>query len=223
MKFFSLVTVLVLIAGCAFSPPPGYHTKKGTLRPYKIDGRWYIPLESSSGFEQMGVASWYGSDFHGKKTASGEFYNMHAKSAAHKILPMETYVRVTRVDNGLETVVRINDRGPFIKGRIIDLSYSAARDIGILDEGVARVKISALDNAPAAAFIKNSYSERIFAVQVGAFRLYPNAVKLLETLKAKYKKVYITRISKNSSQFFRVRIEKVKSRKEAEGFGRVLV
>jgi len=91
-----------------------------------------------------GIASWYGRDFHGRKTASGEIYNMRAHTAAHKTLPFGTFVRVTNLKNGRRTTVRINDRGPFVRGRIIDLSYMAARDIGILEAGVQKVRMEVL-------------------------------------------------------------------------------
>ncbi len=96
---------------------------------------------------QHGKASWYGKAFHGRLTASGERYNMHAPTAAHKSLPFGTRVRVTNLDNGKHTVVRINDRGPFVKGRIIDLSYGAAKKIQMLQAGVVRVKLEILSRS----------------------------------------------------------------------------
>lgn len=94
--------------------------------------------------EQMGDASWYGPGFHGRKTASGEVFDMHARTAAHRTLPFGALVRVTRLDTGASTVVRINDRGPFKPGRVIDLSNGAARDIDMVRDGVARVRIDVL-------------------------------------------------------------------------------
>ena len=116
-----------------------------TQRPYTIDGITYCPIPSAKGFSEQGIASWYGPGFHGRKTSNGETYNMYDMTAAHKILPMNTRLVVRNLDNGAETVVRINDRGPFIDGRIIDLSHSAARTLGIIEHGTARVKIAALD------------------------------------------------------------------------------
>jgi rare lipoprotein A len=92
-------------------------------------------------YTQEGVASWYGKKFHGRRTASGERYDMHELTAAHRTLPFGTRVRVTNLDNGRKVVVRINDRGPFIKGRVIDLSYAAARQVGMVNAGVARVRL----------------------------------------------------------------------------------
>ena len=116
-----------------------------TQRPYTIDGITYYPIPSAKNFSEQGIASWYGPGFHGRKTSNGETYDMYDMTAAHKILPMDTRLLVHNLDNGAETVVRINDRGPFIDGRIIDLSHSAARTLGIIERGTARVKIVALD------------------------------------------------------------------------------
>jgi len=120
----------------------GGYVKTG--KPYQIAGRWYYPLSSAAGYNETGTASWYGTKFHGKKTANGERYDMHAMSAAHKTLPMPTMVRVTNLNNGRSIVVRVNDRGPFAKSRIIDLSYAAARALGYDNEGTAPVRVEAL-------------------------------------------------------------------------------
>ncbi len=102
-------------------------------------------------YRETGIASWYGEDFHGKKTANGETYDMHAMTAAHRTLPFSTRVRVTNLDNGNKTEVRINDRGPFVPGRIIDLSRSGAKELGMLGPGTARVVVEAVGFAPGAA------------------------------------------------------------------------
>ena len=120
----------------------GGYVKTG--KPYQIAGRWYYPLSSAAGYNETGTASWYGTKFHGKKTANGERYDMHAMSAAHKTLPMPTMVRVTNLNNGRSVVVRVNDRGPFVKNRVIDLSYAAARALGYDNEGTAPVRVEAL-------------------------------------------------------------------------------
>ncbi|PIZ31816.1 MAG: septal ring lytic transglycosylase RlpA family lipoprotein [Alphaproteobacteria bacterium CG_4_10_14_0_8_um_filter_53_9] len=112
--------------------------------PYKVDGIKYEPIESSLGYEEKGIASWYGSDFHGKATANGECYNMYAFTAAHKTLPLPTTVRVTNLENDKSIVVKVNDRGPFVRGRIIDLSYAAAQSLGMVGGGTAPVLIEAV-------------------------------------------------------------------------------
>ena len=108
--------------------------------PYQIGGVWYYPKEDP-GYDQTGIASWYGADFHGRLTADGELFDRTTISAAHPTLPMPVNVRVTNLDNGRSIVVRINDRGPFVRGRIVDVSHAAARELGLLRSGVARVRV----------------------------------------------------------------------------------
>ena len=123
------------------SPNTSAASQRATMRPYTINGKTYYPTTVSVGDTASGTASWYGPDFHGKKTSNGETYNMNAMTAAHKTLPMNTMVRVTNLGNGAQTTVRINDRGPFVAGRIIDLSKAAATSIGMIGTGTARVKL----------------------------------------------------------------------------------
>lgn len=117
---------------------------KYTLRPYSVFGVRYYPFVPNVGDEFKGIASWYGPDFHAKKTSNGETYNMYALTAAHKTLPMNTMVRVDNLENGKSIIVRINDRGPFVKGRIIDLSNKAAHAIDMVRKGTAQVKVTVL-------------------------------------------------------------------------------
>ncbi|WGL16478.1 septal ring lytic transglycosylase RlpA family protein [Microbulbifer bruguierae] len=119
----------------------------GNKSPYVVNGVKYQVLKGVKGYRERGKASWYGTKFHGRKTANGEVYNMYALSAAHKTLPLPSYAKVTNLDNGRSIIVRINDRGPFVPGRIIDLSYTAAQKLGYIDRGVARVEVEALDPA----------------------------------------------------------------------------
>jgi rare lipoprotein A len=121
-------------------------------RPYQAFGREYVPLASAAGFRERGVASWYGRRYHGQKTSSGEVYDMYAMTAAHPVLPIPSYARVTNPANGRSVVVRINDRGPFHGGRIIDLSYAAAWKLGFVEQGSAAVEVEAvLPGEPALA------------------------------------------------------------------------
>ena len=117
---------------------------KYTMRPYTVFGIQYYPFIPKIGDEFDGIASWYGPDFHSKKTSNGEIYDMYDMTAAHKTLPMNTVVRVYNQDNGKSIIVRINDRGPFVRGRIIDLSNKAARDIDMVGKGTAKVKVTVL-------------------------------------------------------------------------------
>ncbi len=119
----------------------------GTMRPYQVRGRWYTPKEQPN-YEEVGMASWYGDAFNGRPTSTGERFNMHELTAAHKTLPLPGLVEVTNLDNGRRVVVRINDRGPFVDGRIIDLSRGAAQELGMISQGVGRVRVRYLGQAP---------------------------------------------------------------------------
>jgi rare lipoprotein A len=113
-------------------------------KPYEVNGRFFEPITDCTGFMQQGIASWYGDDFHGKKTSNGEIFDMHAISAAHKTLPLGIYARVTNLSNGKKLILRINDRGPYVKDRVLDLSRAAARELGYYETGTAPVLIEAL-------------------------------------------------------------------------------
>ena len=149
---FAAFFLLVLLISCS-SPKQPEPKLKGWERPYVVGGKKYTPQRTSEGFHQVGWASWYGRHFHGRRTSSGEKYDMHKFTAAHKTLPIGTYVKVRRLDNGREVVVRINDRGPFKRGRVIDLSYAAAKQLDMFRKGVVRVRVEALSHtaAPAAS------------------------------------------------------------------------
>ena len=114
------------------------------MRPYRVLGKNYVPLTSGKPFRQAGIASWYGKKFHGRKTANGETYDMYAMTAAHPTLPLPSYARVSRPDTGATVVVRINDRGPFHRGRVIDLSYTAAAKLGLIGGGSGKVVVEAI-------------------------------------------------------------------------------
>jgi len=120
-------------------------SKYGNPPSYTVFGKRYYVLNSAKGYKQRGDASWYGKKFHGERTSSGETYNMYAMTAAHKSLPLPTYVRVTNLENQRSIIVKLNDRGPFHEGRIIDLSYSAANQLGIVAEGTGPVEVEAID------------------------------------------------------------------------------
>ena len=166
--------------------------------------------ESHSGAVQRGVASWYGKPFHGRPTASGEIYDMHALTAAHRSLPLGTVVRVTRLDNRRSVTVRINDRGPFVRGRIIDLSRAAAAALDMLEDGVATVELRVLEHrVPAAG---NAVEATRFAVQAGAFKDRDNALALKRTLAADFPQVEII----SSGGLHRVRVGSYGERRQAE-------
>lgn len=155
LRGLAVVSILLMLAACGSTPRPATdgvrpHFKIG--RPYQIDGRRYVPAFVTT-YRAEGVASWYGEPYHGRLTANGEVFDMHALTAAHPTLPLPSVVRVTDLDNGRSLVLRVNDRGPFVDGRLIDLSFAAARELGFVDEGLARVRvtllgIAALDDPP---------------------------------------------------------------------------
>lgn len=211
--------------------PPSKTTVPATQRPYTIDGIEYIPISSADGFIQTGVASWYGDKFHGRKTSNGEIYNMYDMTAAHKTLPMNTWVSVHNLENDRKIVVRINDRGPFVAGRIIDLSYTGAKEIGIAELGTAKVRVTALGEATAysaetkkpEAFKPVDYSSGNFTVQVGAFQVKSNAEQYRETLSKKYQNAHIVVFTDNRGTFYRVRIGKFTTLAEAERFSEKLL
>lgn len=225
--FYLSVTISVLVlSSCGPKHVPTGKVPSGTYRPYRVAGRTYYPLPSSLGFEQEGYASWYGPDFHGRKTASGETYDMYSLTAAHKILPMNTYVRVENVKNGRSLVVRINDRGPFVKNRIIDLSFIAAKRLGIIGPGTSKVKITALGEARMAKNNGLHFASRTdfrhgdFYVQVGAFKNASNANALRERLSEQFGVVKVARGYTFGSLFYKVQIDAPNSYEKARNFER---
>ena len=132
--------------------PHEVRTAAGNKNPYTVLGQTYHLMDDETGYREQGIASWYGKKFHGRRTSNGEVYDMYAMTAAHKTLPIPSYVRVTNLDNRRQVVVRVNDRGPFHGGRIIDLSYAAAQRLGFANHGTARVEVEIIvpgDQPPA--------------------------------------------------------------------------
>jgi rare lipoprotein A len=147
-------------------------TKAGNTNPYTQFGITYEIMPSSLGYREVGNASWYGSKFHGRRTSNGDIYDMYSMTAAHKTLPIPTYVRVTRVDTQQTIIVRVNDRGPFHDQRIIDLSYAAAVKLGFSDSGTAEVLVEAIDaSVPLPTDHEKAY------LQIGAFDDPESAIK----------------------------------------------
>ncbi len=160
-------------------------TRAGNPASYEVLGKRYTTLAESKGFTQRGLASWYGTKFHGRKTANGETYNMYAMTAAHKTLPIPSYVRVTNLKNQRSVVVRINDRGPFHEGRIIDLSYAAAVKLGIQKTGTGLVELKAIEpgeNLKRTAKPKINPGKDKLYLQLGAFSDPFNARQLQQKL-----------------------------------------
>ncbi|NCD13100.1 MAG: septal ring lytic transglycosylase RlpA family protein [Epsilonproteobacteria bacterium] len=161
---------------------PNMH--RATMRPYTIDGKTYTPTMVSVGDYFSGIASWYGKDFHGKKTSNGEIYNMYEMTAAHKTLPMNTMLKVTNLKNNKSLVVRVNDRGPFVGTRIIDLSYTAATRLELVANGTGPVGLEVIGFAgvvaPAGA-PKESVVETDYLIQIGAFRNKNGATRFAQS------------------------------------------
>lgn len=244
-----LILVTLTLFGCSSTlgttyhpshiPPqdsPGYKTgppsspaqkKPATQNAYHINGVRYTPLATAKGFIQEGKASWYGRKFHGRKTSNGEIYSMYAMTAAHKTLPMNTWVSVHNLENNQKIVVRINDRGPFIRGRIIDLSYTGANRLGIVGPGTARVRVTALGQATSyskttkdpVTFKPVDYWKGNFTVQVGAFKVEANARKYRQKLSETYQNAHITTFTDDRGTFYRVRIGRFTNVNDAERFG----
>jgi rare lipoprotein A len=238
-----LPAILYLIPACSGTPPPqkskpydGQDIPRKASAPYEVFGKRYYPISSSTGFVQRGLASWYGAKFHGRLTSNGERYNMHGRTAAHKTLPFNTYVQVTNSRNGRKTTVRINDRGPFVRGRIIDLTRTAAQELGMVEDGVVPVKIEALGYArkksEAGQLVREyvkpaSYQVGDFTIQVGAFAEKENALRLYGSLNRKYRNASIHVFDQGTQTFYRVRVgqyshldkaEAAASRLQEQGF-----
>lgn len=174
-------------------------SKHGNKSPYTVNGKTYRIMSSSDGYREKGIASWYGAKFHGHATSNGETFDMNKISAAHKTLPLPTWVRVTNLNNGKSINVRVNDRGPFHGGRIIDLSYAAAVKLGYQDKGTAEVLVEVLTG--------NDLDTSSYFVQVGAFSKKDSANALKNRLTGETReKVGVYR----DGDLFRVRIGPVK-------------
>lgn len=199
------------------------------MRPYTVNGHTYYPTVVHKGDTFDGRASWYGPNFHGKLTSNGERYDMHEATAAHKTLPMNTIVRVTNKRNGKQTVVRINDRGPFVASRIIDLSKKAAQELDMISAGTTDVHLEILGfagkgvkNIPSAKSLRSGPSEQVmsaFYIQIGAFRRFEGAAATQEKFDGKDGYQTIIKDSEyNNERLFRVWLGKFKSEAEARDY-----
>jgi len=184
--------------------------------PYCVHNHCYFPLPKAKGYVEEGYASWYGPKFHGSRTASGERFNMYEMTAAHRTLPFGTYVKVTRLDTGQWVIVRINDRGPFVRGRIIDLSKKAAEKLGIVRDGLARVRVEVVQPATIGSYAGNehrwllkavpSFEKGSFEIQIASFRQRENAVRLRKRLQGRYDYTAIIPFKYNGEIFYQVRV-----------------
>jgi len=181
----------------------------------------YRVMSTSRGYRARGIASWYGTQFHGRKTSNGERYNMYAMTAAHPTLPLPTYVKVTNLENGKSVVVKINDRGPFHKNRIIDLSYVAAAKLGVLGRGTAKVEVQSIDPRDHGKIINNKKKEAPFLkknlyLSLGKFNYRDKAEALMQKVKKiSHVPIYITQQGTAKSPIFQVQVGPVANDEEA--------
>jgi peptidoglycan lytic transglycosylase len=244
MRLAKAALALLFLAGC--SSPPSYRTPplpplpppgdieaipepipkaeprsaKGNPPFYTVLGKRYFVMEKAEGYFERGVASWYGPGFHAGATSNGERYDMYAMTAAHKTLPLPAYVQVTNLRNGRSVVVRVNDRGPFKDGRIIDLSYTAASKLGMLKEGTTFVEVRALTPEQKAAPPTPPPPTAALYVQAGAFASQSNAARLQEQLRTQgIDKTFIREDRLDERTLYRVRVGPIPSVSE---FDRVL-
>lgn len=255
LRIVTSIFIFVFFAGCSIDLLPSKSSNdfktiknsdamhRATMKPYKVNGKTYYPTVVSVGDKASGIASWYGPGFHGKKTSNGEIYNMHAMTAAHKTLPMNTMLRVTNLNNSRQVIVRVNDRGPFVDNRIIDLSKAAADKLNIIKVGTSPVLLEVVGfNAkvlPANISTQNSkqiqskpqtttdiaenesYIGGDFMVQIGSFSQESGA----KSYQAKHKKVdgyqsIIREFNVNGNRVFKVFLVGFRSEDEARDFAR---
>ncbi len=165
------------------------------------------------GLTQIGIASWYGIEEHNRKAASGERFSKHAYTAAHKTLPMDTVVRVTNLENGRDVIVKINDRGPFIPRRIIDLSYAAAKSIDMIQAGTVKVKVEIISTPSGRS---GSYFDPQYTVQAGSYRDSQNARAIKEKLDRNYEKVRVESTDIKGDKYYRVRVGWFSNKRDAD-------
>jgi len=198
-------------------------SRYGNMESYQVYGKTYHTLPSSSGYRESGIASWYGTKFHGKRTSSGEPYDLYAMTAAHKTLPLPTYVEVTNLKNNRKVIVKVNDRGPFHEDRLIDLSYSAASRLDILPYGTGEVEIRAIDPtqsgqpaAPASAAMTALPGDSLLFLQVGAFSSRANAERMQGDLQTQnLGAIRIVEATTDAGTFYKVQVGPLPSHMEA--------
>lgn len=203
----------------------GPKSKYGNPSSYKVMGKRYHVLPSACGYAETGLASWYGPNFHGKRTSSGEAYDMNALSAAHKTLPIPAMVRVTNLENGRQLDLRVNDRGPFHKGRIIDLSKAAAQKLGVIAKGTAKVRVESIgqpNDYVAVGASPKDYRNRMY-VQIGSFGERGNAEAMLHRLgNDGFAQAHIEKVRIDSGHVNRVRVGPFSSPAQAEAMAQRL-
>ena len=244
------LTLLAAVAGCATAPEPVRdrppeqdidvsripdavpkpepRSRYGNPSSYVVFDKRYHVLPSSRGYVERGIASWYGQKFHGRRTSSGETYDMYAMTAAHRTLPLPTYVLVTNLENRRRVTLRVNDRGPFHDNRVIDLSYTAAVKLGIVAVGTGMVEVRALDPQapePVSHAEAPPSIERIrLYLQVGAYQLRDNAERVMERLRALgADALNLTETWSDGRRLYRVRFGPLVAVSEADRLARAVI
>jgi rare lipoprotein A len=204
-------------------PRPDPVLLAGNISPYTVDGVEYQVLESAAGYSEQGIASWYGTKFHGRKTSNGEDYDLFRPTAAHRTLPIPSYVRVTHLGNGRSIVVRVNDRGPFHSERIIDLSYAAAVKLGFAEQGTAPVRVEAIEVAGVDDRRGKPQGEYRY-LQLGAFANASAAQRLRQEVSALVAlPVFITPVDVGGNRLNRVRVGPASNGEELERLRQLLL
>lgn len=214
-------------------------SRYGNPESYEQDGLKYVILKSAKGYKKEGIASWYGTKFHGRRTSSGETYDMLKMTAAHKTLPLPVYAKVTNLENGKSIIVKINDRGPFKEGRIIDLSYAAAHKLDMAKKGTVKVKVETITSfsKTQSSFQSQSVNPKVGKqtveknnskgiqryVQVGAYSVHKTAQKLAKVLDKEINlPVRITTLKRNGKNLYRVRVGPVPTEEAAQELLKIL-
>lgn len=211
LRFFAFF-LLLLIAIPTGSAIASYNRNPHAKSSHSLNQKDLRDNSSIDGYSETGLASWYGKSFQGKRTSSGERFDMHSMTAAHKELPMNTLLKVKNLENGRETIVRVNDRGPYTGKRIIDLSHSAAKSLKLARKGTARVKITVIDEVSTdqtdglAVGQDSSPADNAFYVQIGAFTLESNAKRMQQRFAKSGQNVIIRETSGRKATIYRVLI-----------------
>lgn len=241
-RLFIVAIILLSLTACSFSrdgaprrhvnvakipnatPKMEPRSEAGNPSSYRVFGKTYYVMQDSSDYVKRGIASWYGTKFHGNKTSNGETYSMYKMTAAHKSLPIPTYVQVTNLKNGRKVIVRVNDRGPFHQNRIIDLSYVAAKKLGITGTGTGFVEVRSINPAtwqrekqqPVKYTRAPANNNDALYIQAGAFTSQHNASKLKRQLNALFPNKTIRLAQNSQDQLYRVRVGPIMSVDEAD-------
>lgn len=222
IRRFVIMSCCLLLAACGTTGhrsfvEPGLPGQRPWQRPYTLDGVRYVPLANADGYREEGLASWYGAEEHGGPTSNGETFDMYQPTAAHKTLPLGCFLRVTNKINGKQTIVRVNDRGPFVAGRIVDLSYRSARDLDIVDSGVAPVLIEVVSSGSGSSRTESAPAAvGAYMLQVASFADPETARQLSARLRKELSFSIVREVETAKGRFYRVHAGRFLSRAAAE-------